>query len=295
MRGEFGLIEQIKNWVSGFQRKDTLLALGDDTAVLPYSKTEFLLLSCDTLVEDSHFKLKKVKPGFLGAKSLMVNISDILAMGGTAQFALVSLALPKNISSRWVGKFYAGMQKIARRFNVQIVGGDTVASPGQVMITVTILGRVDKNKILYRSKAKVGDLIAVSGAFGLAAFKKFRVLPPVRIKEVRVIGDKQLASAMIDSSDGLVASIHQICKASRVGARLDLSKVPVAKGAELEAALYGGEDYELVFTVPRSKVKQLKGFRIVGKIVNQKQGFRLVTAQGKEFLPKAGFDHFKRS
>jgi thiamine-monophosphate kinase len=142
----------------------------------------------------------------------------------------------------------------------------------------------------------VGDLIAVTGRFGLSALKNYAVAPPVRLKEGQLLGQHKIASALIDSSDGLVASVEQLCSSSGTGAVLDLSCIPRARGATLRQALYGGEDYELVFTFPPSKVallERLEAVTIVGRVVEKKKGLRLLTRQRKIQRPQKGYDHFK--
>ncbi|MCX5751172.1 MAG: thiamine-phosphate kinase [Candidatus Saganbacteria bacterium] len=294
--GEFGLIKEIGKWSSRVYSDKVVLGIGDDTAVLKYSKDKYLLASSDSLTQNVHFKKRGWSSPLLGAKSLAVNISDFAAMGGGIPlFCLINLGIPKSISVAWIKQFYQGLNALARKYGVNVVGGDTVLSPKGVMISITLLGEIPKRSLVLRSGAKKGDLIAVTGRFGLAASSGYKLLPPIRLAEGGVLGTKKIASAMIDSSDGLAISVRQICEASGVGARIRLNSVPVAKGASLEQALYGGEDYELVFTLSPRKLKQAQKhlrFTVIGSIVEEKKRVKLVAKDGREVMPKKGFEHF---
>ncbi len=312
--GEFGLIDRIAR--REHKRSTTLIGIGDDAAVLkfpvpslPREKSRgsqfpkrYLLITTDTFIENIHFRTKGLSFIALGQKVLAANISDIAAMGGWPTHALVTVGLPKTINVKSVDELYRGIDRLARRFKIDIIGGDTIQSPKEVVISITLLGEDEKEFLLTRSKAKVGDAILVTGKFGGPAAKKFPISNfqfPIRIKEARKIAKNKMATSMIDSSDGLVRSVMEICKASKVGARIWLDKVPVARGATLEQALYGGEEYELVFTVPgKDGGRRLedKGLRywVVGEIVGRKRGVKLVDIHGKVSSPKSGgYEHFK--
>ncbi len=285
--GEFQLIEQLSK-IIGKAKKPVVVGIGDDCAGIeiqnPKSKIKtrnrLLLITTDTLIENVHFKRPKGTANLfagsfkLGMKAMIANISDISAMGGVPTYAVVTIGVRKNFKVKAIKDLYRGMVKVAKKHGVQIVGGDTVRSPKTLVISITLLGEVEKKYLLTRSGAKVGDLICVTGCFG----------KPVSAdcSQGRKIAKKRIATSMIDSSDGLVESIRQICQASRVGARIDFDNIPIAKGASLKQALFGGEEYELVFTVPKSKAKKLK-YQVVGKIVKK----------GNGNLPKGGFKHFK--
>ncbi|MFH1618036.1 MAG: thiamine-phosphate kinase, partial [Candidatus Margulisiibacteriota bacterium] len=275
--GEFGLIEQLNHQFS------TIVGIGDDCAVveilnLPCHasrqagrqagskhqilnksksiKSKYQLITTDALVEGVHFDLKKCSFYDVGYKAMLVNISDIAAMGGYPAYAVVSIALPQKIKVEDAKEIYRGMDRLARKHKIDIVGGDTVSSKRDLFISITLIGEVEKDCLVKRSGAKVGDKIYVTGHFGRMA--------PVRLKEGRDIAKAKLASSMIDSSDGLVLSVREIARQSKVGARIYMDKVPVAAGATLDQALYGGEDYELVFT---SRKKLSKKYKMVGEIV----------------------------
>jgi len=284
----------------------TMVGIGDDCAVLrpkTYDlghKTKYLLITTDTFVQDVHFKIKSLKDFYhLGRKAMAANISDIAAMGGVPTHALVTIGLPKSISVKAVQELYRGIDSLAKKHKIDIVGGDTVASPKAVMVSITLLGEAEKP--ILRSTARVGELICVTGRFGGAARDNFKLQTPnikIKLKEAHKLAKAKLATAMIDSSDGLVRSVLEIAKASKVGAEIFENLVPRAKGATLDQALYGGEEYELVFTIhanDSSKLKQLKlGATVVGTVVAQKQGVRLVDAYGKiKPLKSGGYEHYK--
>ena len=310
--GEFALIDLI----SRREKKlpSTIIGIGDDCAVLrpkTYDlghKTKYLLVTTDTFVENVHFIVKT--PGdfyYLGRKAMAANISDIVAMGGVPTHALVTIGLPKKTSVKAVQELYRGMDSLAKKCRIDIVGGDTVASPRAVLVSITLLGEAEKP--ILRSTARVGDLICVTGRFGGAARDNFKLqtfmasgVEPsnvkIKLKESGKLAKAKLATSMIDSSDGLVRSVLEIAKASKVGAEIFEDLVPRAKGATLDQALYGGEEYELVFTIRAnnsSKLKQLKlEATVVGTIVAQKQGVRLVDAYGKiKPLKSGGYEHYK--
>ncbi len=320
--GEFGLIELLAKEI-GKPSKRVVVGIGDDTAVLeiPISKFQipnkskiqiskiqnrYLLITTDTLIENIHFKLKTTSFFDLGSKALAINISDIVAMGGYPTYALVTIGANKNLSVSRIEELYRGVRKLAKKYKIEVIGGDTVQSPKELVVSITLLGEVEKNCLLTRSKAKVGDAILVTGDFGGPAAAKFDIRNlkfVIRYKEARVIAKSDKATSMIDSSDGLVRSVLEVCKASNVGARIWLDSVPIAKKATLNQALYGGEEYELVFTTPRSKAVELRDLiqkrtktrvSIVGEIVAKQSGIKLVDVHGKVSSPRSGgYEHFK--
>jgi thiamine-monophosphate kinase len=307
--GEFGLIERLAKEI-GKPSKRVIIGIGDDTAVLsslvPHPSSHLPLITTDTLIENIHFKLKNISFFDLGCKALFINISDIVAMGGYPTYALVTIGANKSISVNKIEDLYRGIRKLAKKYKIEIIGGDTVQSPKELVVSITLLGEVEKKCLLTRSKAKIGDAVLVTGDFGGPASAKYVTSSSslvTRIKESREIAKSGKATSMIDSSDGLVRSVIEICKASKVGARIWMDSVPIAKKATLKQALYGGEEYELVFTTPRSKAKELKDFIqkktktkvvIVGEIVNKKRGIKLVNIAGKALSPKSGgYEHFR--
>jgi len=293
--GEFGLIDLIAKRVA--KLPSTFIGIGDDAAVLK-AKGKYQLITTDTLIENVHFRLKTTSFFALGAKAMAANISDIAAMGGYPTHALVTIGLPKKITVGQVQQLYRGINSLARKHKIDIIGGDTIASPRAVMISITLLGEVEKGNLLLRSTARVGELICVTGKFGGPASQKYS-LPlaahRLRLSEARVLAKSHLATSMIDSSDGLVRSVLEICKASKVGARIYEDQVPIARGATLDQALYGGEEYELVLTAPKKHLGRLKiKHKVAGEIVAKKQGVKLVDAYGKiKSLKSGGYEHFK--
>ena len=310
--GEFGLIEILKKVEQNRIRKDTIIGIGDDCAVLQIAG-KYILLTTDTLIENVHFRLKE-KNGrnrdfsrrrdpyfYLGRKAMAANISDIAAMGGWPTHALVTIGLPKKIKVEQVEQLYKGINSLAAKHKIDIIGGDTISSPREVVISITLLGEVEKENLLLRSGAKKGDVIVVTGKFGGPAARKFRNPKSeirTRIKESRIIAGSGFATSMIDSSDGLVRSIIEICRASKTGARIWEDKVPIEKGATIDQALYGGEEYELVFTTPKQNISKLKRLKlkvtIVGEIVTRSSGIKLIDKRGKmKALRSGGYEHFR--
>ena len=321
--GEFGLIELLAEEI-GRPSRNVVVGIGDDAAAIKFktqssklkNKESLLLITTDTLVENVHFRLKNGRnrefilrrdPFYnLGYKALAINISDIAAMGGIPTYALVTIGANKNLPVKKIEGLYRGIRKAARKYKVEIVGGDTVQSPEELVVSITLLGEVEKKCLLTRSNAEIGDAILVTGELGGPAavgYESGRQKVESRTQEARIIAKSQMATSMIDSSDGLVRSVLEICKASRVGARIWLGSVPVARKATLDQALYGGEEYELVFTVPRSKALELRNLiqkktgtkvAIVGEIVARKRGVKVVDIHGRATFPeKGGYEHFK--
>lgn len=301
--GEFGLINRIAK-KAGKPSSKVMISIGDDAAVLKTSLDKYQIITTDTMVENVHFSLKYFKWWQLGWKILAVNISDIVAMGGLPNYALVTLGLSKKVKVEQVDDLYHGMQRLAKRYKVQIIGGDIVSSPN-IFVTVALLGEVEKKYLLRRSGAKAGDLICVTGVLGGSAaglrnvkleirnekLVKKHLLPEPKVKEGRLIAKSRLASAMIDNSDGLVRSVLEICKASGVGAKIFRDKIPVAKGATLKDALFGGEDYGLVFTAKALRLRSGQArakAKVIGVIVPKSRG---ITVDGKP-LKKFGWEHF---
>jgi thiamine-monophosphate kinase len=257
------------------------------------------LVTTDALIEGVHFRRKGLSYFALGQKALAASISDIAAMGGWPTHAVVTIGLPQGLNVKAVDQLYQGLTRLAKRNKIDIVGGDTVASPKALMVSITLLGAVEKKNLLLRSTARVGDLICVTGRFGGPAAKGYSSrysLPVTRYLEARALAKAKLATAMIDSSDGLVRSVLEICKASKVGARIFEGQVPIAKGATLAQALYGGEEYELVFTTRPGRRLKAKGQRstVVGQVVEQRGGVKLVDKRGRiKKLRSGGYEHFR--
>lgn len=330
--GEFGLIDRLTDGIEHVNGS-TLKGIGDDCAVLEYKDTD-VLVSSDMLVEGIHFDLTYVPLKHLGYKAAVVNFSDIYAMNGTPRQITVSLAISSRFSVEHIEALYAGIRLACSIYGVDLVGGDTTASRSGLVISITCIGDAPKNKIVYRSGAKDTDLICVSGDLGAAYMglqllerekvasagqKDFepqfqgkeylieRQLKPEARKDIVAELDKNgiVPTSMMDISDGLSSELLHICKASHTGCRVYEDRIPIdyqtAVMAEelgmnlVTAALNGGEDYELLFTVPlhfHDIVKAMSGVKVIGHITKEEIGCALITRDGNEMPLKAqGWNH----
>ena len=286
--GEFGLIKTFFLPTAVKKGGGVIIGIGDDAAVVAVPRTQQLVATTDTLVEGVHF-FSDADPFLLGQKALRVNLSDIAAMGGSPQWYLISLTLPPATSVFWVGELARGMEETARQFGVTLIGGDTVSSRGCIVITITLMGLVGKDRGVVRSGAKPGDRILVSGTIGDAALglalrsgkltvadaedrvhlQRRRQLPEPRVDLGVALRDAAISRSAIDISDGLVADLGHLCRASGVGAMLYAEQVPLSPAAGRQVAqhgpamltrlLTGGEDYELLFTVTPFAMEALPG------------------------------------
>ncbi len=320
--GEFGLIEQLaKNTI--VENKSVIIGIGDDAAAVVPRAGMTQLLTTDMLVEDIHFKLEWITLFQLGYKAMAVNISDIAAMGGYPKQALVSIAIPAQYGAEDIIELYSGMKQCCREYTVNIVGGDTVASITGLVINVTVLGEVFPDYMVRRSGAQIGDVVAVTGTLGDSAAG----LDILR-KEISGIGANNLvqahflpkpqvavgqilascgATSMNDISDGLASEINEIAKASGVGIELIASNIPLSKdllnyaGAKaLDFALYGGEDYQLVFTIsPQNynKIAQQQKTDImitkIGQVCNNHEVVLIDDQGNRQELRPQGYNHFR--
>jgi len=294
--GEFGLIQQIRKTAAS--NSGVVKGIGDDTAVLQFSAKEYLLFTTDMLVENVHF-VRDAGGRAIGYKALACNLSDIAAMGGMPTYAVVSFGAPAGAPLRLVKDIFRGINDLARKFNVAIVGGDTVKSR-KLAINIALLGRVAKTKLVCRCGARPGDVIFVTGKLGrsLSSGRHLTFIP--RLKESGALVTRVKPTAMIDISDGLAADLGHILEESKVGAVLFENFIPRYSGAAVDNALYDGEDFELLFTVPQQSVPTVyrllgQGFRFyeIGFITEKQNGLRLVSIDGraKKIAPK-GFKHF---
>ncbi len=324
---EFALIEHLtKNFKS--KNKTTIKSIGDDAAVLNYDNKK-ILVTTDLLTEGIHFDLTYVPLIHLGYKSVIVNLSDIYAMNGTPKQITVAIAISKKISLKAIEEFYKGIYLACEKYNVDLIGGDTSSSLTGMQISITAIGEIDISKITYRSSAKKNDLICVSGDLGASYFglllleREKQVIkenPKERIdlNEYKYILQRQLRpeargdiieslekmkikpNSMIDISDGLSSEILHICKNSEVGCKIFEEKIPIAfetkKIAETfkihttTAALNGGEDYELLFTISQKdfeKINKISDVSIIGYITDKKDGKKLITNTNEEIDLKA--------
>ena len=291
--GETGLIERLAKYVKG---------IGDDCAVIRISKKRYLLITIDMLLEDVDFKLKEATPYQIGWKSLACGLSDIASMGGAAKYAVVSLGLPGKLSVEFVDGLYRGIKALAKRFDVEIVGGDTNASK-KLVIDVALLGFIQPDRLTLRSGAKPGDIICVTGVLG-GSYKSKRHLTFVpRLNEARSLVKNFRITSMIDISDGLSTDLNHIAKESGVGACVYEELIPLSKDAKsVSAALNEGEDFELLFTMPLREAHRLarkglgsNGVKItqIGEILDKKIGVKILRPDGRvKDLKSKGFSHF---
>lgn len=300
--GELGLIQRIKKILGDDPR--VIRGIGDDAAVLPFTKKENLLFTVDAVREGTHFTLKqstfysqKATPFQIGWKALGVNLSDIAAMGGKPLYAVVSLGAKKEYPVTFYDQVTLGIKTLAKAFDVLIVGGDTDRSE-RVEVTVAMIGTVEKNRCVLRSTARIGDALLVTGTLGGSRRGKHLSFMP-RLTEARTLTKNFRLTSMMDISDGLAGDLSQICRESDVGAVVEEKAIPVSKGATVQSALNDGEDFELLFTMsPRDagillQKQRLLGLQVskIGKIVEKKKGISLNSAKGAAPL-KGGFRHF---
>jgi thiamine-monophosphate kinase len=305
---EFELIQRLTRSLP--TNKSVVVGPGDDCAVLDFGLPDRLLLfKTDASVEGVHFP-PDTPAEKIGHKALGRCLSDIAAMAGTPSAALVTLALPRNFEPEFVEAIYAGMSALARRHEVAIVGGETTTNPERMLISIALLGSVARGKSVLRSGAEVGDAIFVSGELGGSLKGKHLDFEP-RLKEARWLTQNFSIHAMLDISDGLTGDLSHILKASRVGAQLHSTSIPISREARraakaesstktpLLAALTDGEDFELLFTVAsKDAVPLLDAWKAqfpkvelscIGKIaagegitIRDKEGVRPLTAHGYE-------------
>ncbi|HEY5297187.1 MAG TPA: thiamine-phosphate kinase [Verrucomicrobiae bacterium] len=289
-----------------------LAGAGDDCAVLDFGLPEKLFLfKTDAIVEGIHFT-KETSPEKIGRKALARCLSDIAAMAGTPNAALVTIALPKNFDADFIAKIYDGLKALAREHGVAIVGGETTTNPGGILLSIALLGTVARGKQLLRSGAKKGDAIFVTGELGGSLAEKHLEFEP-RIKEANWLAENFSVHAMIDLSDGLAGDLRHILKAGGVGAELLKSAIPISREAKLAArksssakpgvlaALTDGEDFELLFTLGgKDAVKLLDAWKkefpklklsCVGKIVAG-EGILIRDKSGSHKFNDDGYVHF---
>lgn len=325
--GEFGLIDLLK--------KDTITdpasvvtGIGDDAAVLLASPRQLQLLTTDMMVEDVHFSLKTTTPWQLGYKSVAVNVSDIAAMGGIPRHAVISIAIPPYIDVEFITALYKGMKEICREHGINIVGGDTVSSPGGLIINVALLGEVEPTYLLKRSGAQIGDLVVVTGTLGNSGaglellsrgnweecefawpLVTSHLTPKPQVKAGRVLAAAGASSAD-DVSDGLASEVNEIAGASKVGMRIYADRIPLSDALKeaaalfgkpaVDYALYGGEDYQLLFTINPARYSAGLAdeaeitLTVVGEVVAADEGIMLIGTDGSSNrLTPGGYNHFR--
>lgn len=325
--GEFGLIKHLTQGIE-LKNSSTKYGVGDDAAVLEYPDKQ-VLVTTDLLMEGVHFDLTYVPLKHLGYKAAIVNISDIYAMNGTPRQMTVSIALSKRFCIEDMEEFYAGLRLACNLHNVDIVGGDTTSSLTGLAISITCIGEADKDKVVYRNGAKETDLICVTGDLGAAymglqllerektvfkgekdaqpdfAGKEYllerQLKPEAKRDIIQKLSELNIKpTAMMDISDGLSSELMHICTQSNAGCRVYEEHIPIDYQTAVMAeefnmnlttcAMNGGEDYELLFTVPiadHEKVSAMEGVKLIGHITKPELGCALITRDGQEFELKA--------
>lgn len=333
-RSEFEFIDKLRQRVPQSDASSLIVGIGDDAAVVRPLPGRDILISSDLLVEDIDFRRSTTTPVLLGHKCLAVSLSDIAAMGARPRWALVSIGVPQDIwESTCVDDFYDGLLALARQYDVQLIGGDTSRSPEKILIDSIVVGDCSSGSALKRSGAKPGDQIFVTGELGAAAAglrliergahlpsegsEDLHLIDQLVLRHLRpeprvgwgiVLGQERLATAMIDVSDGLSSDLNHLCEASRVGALLESSAVPIDKHVveicgrraldPLQLALHGGEDFELLFTVDPSNVgklpRRVDGVSVtrVGEIRSAAEGVMISEGTRIWELEPGGWRHF---
>lgn len=306
--------ELIARLAPSLPRNDSVIvAAGDDCAVLDLGGPKHVLFKTDAVVEGIHFH-KDAPPQKIGRKALARCLSDIAAMAGKPNSALVTIALPRDFDSEWVSAIYDGLNELASRYGVAIVGGETTTNPERALISIALLGTVAKDKCVLRSGAKAGDAVFVTGTLGGSLSGRHMSFEP-RLNEAAWLRENFLLHSMIDLSDGLASDLRHILKESQVGAELLSSAIPISREAKLAAqaessakspllaALTDGEDFELLFSVAsKHAVALLDAWKekfprlpltCIGKITGE-PGLRLRDKTGVKPLTVHGYTHFEK-
>ena len=292
-----------------------IAGIGDDASVLRVPAGHEILVTTDFSLEGVHFRREWHSPEVVGHRCLARGLSDIAAMGGEPIAAFLSLALPGKLQQGWVDGFLRGLLRLARRFSVQLAGGDTAQSPDGILADIVVLGSIPKGQAILRSEARPGDRIYVTGELGSSAaalemlysgrkpgagLYRRHATPEPRIEVGKILGKRQLAAAMIDLSDGLSTDLAHICEESAVGAEIMEQSIPRANlgrgtRASLKYALHGGEDYELLFTSATQVPSKIAGVRIteIGRITRARKITLLSHSGSRQELRAAGWEHFR--
>ena len=333
--GEFGLIHRIHNLIKkeGVQAPEVTVGIGDDTASFRPREGYEQLITCDSLVEGRHYLPDYITPQDLGRRAMVMNLSDIGAMGGQPLYALVSLGLKADMPVTDIEAVYHGFITELNPFGASIIGGNITKTMDATFIDITLIGEVERDKIMRRSTARVGDAVLVTGYPGQAAaglklmlgskptknlqkhplVKAFN-LPSHRVKEGQAVANSRLASAMIDTSDGFLGDLGHICQESGVGALLNQDKFPISENLREGASqldldpqelfLQESDDYELIITCPPEHASQIRTVinsvsdvpvTEVGRITDATGQFQLILPDGSRLhVTPAGWDHFTK-
>jgi len=327
--GEFGFIERIAP-LGNVRSQGVVKGIGDDCAVISLGGPEYLLVTTDLLVERVHFLMDWAPPEIIGAKALAVNLSDIAACGGWPLDAFISLAVPDAIPLEWLERFYGGMRSLGLTYGVNLLGGDTTGSKGDLVINVAVTGRVPCDEVLLRHTACLGDIIVITGPLGESGaglemllhprdiaseiaepLKRAHLNPRPHVEEGRILAESRGCSAAIDVSDGLSSDLWHLCNDSGLGAVLYEDRIPVGDALRRAAAimgrdtldwiLHGGEDYVLLAALKpdaaeavQERVKeQGRQLFAIGEFV-EGRAMELVKNDGKRMaFTCSGWDHFR--
>lgn len=301
---EYDFIQKLKKIPLATHK--VLVGIGDDSAVV----SNYLLFKTDTLVEGNHFSLEYFSPEQIGWKAVVKNVSDIIAMGGYPTYMLVALAYPRKVSQAYLLRIYAGIKKAAQKYNIALVGGDLTCSKNDLVISISLMGKVKKKNLMLSSGAKPGDFICISGELGASSaglyvlrrkkefksWKKFfnklikkHVFPEAQWKTARFLARSGKVNAITDISDGIASDLRKILRESQVGAVLDFDRILVSPEASKvmrhlrkpfwHSAVFGGEDFEFLFTISSKNFEKLikkaqkAGLKItcIGKIIRDKK------------------------
>lgn len=310
---------------TGAGQRGARLGIGDDAALFAARRGYDTILTSDWFLEGTHFLREMYPPEEVGWKCLARAVSDVAAMGGTARCFLLSLALPATHTGGWLDEFLGGLRRAGRRFGCTAAGGDTTRDR-RILIEVTVVGEVRTGKAVLRSGARPGDVIFVSGRLGEAeagrlllrsgavgtrdALVRKHLYPEPRLALGKWLAERRIATAMMDLSDGLSTDLPRLCAASRVGARIETYKLPAVRTPKLHArgaldlarlALDGGDDYELLFTVPPEKARRLSAANLPEQVtpigtITQDRRILTVEPDGTEkILVPRGWDPFRGS
>lgn len=341
--GEFALIERLRKVHDShtseiLHRKDLVVGNGDDAAAFLPGASRAQVVTTDIFIEGIHFDLTFTSLKHVGWKAMAANLSDIAAMAATPRFALVSLALPAKVSVEMAEELYTGISLACKSYSCVVVGGDTSATLGQMVVSVTVIGEGDQARLLRRNGARPGDLVCVSGHLGYSQAglrilqrekKRFvespdpdsfrpnlapyapaiekHLMPKPRFDISGLFSQKISARSMIDISDGLASEVHRLCEASGTGAKIYEHNLPVDTLTQTIAhelgespilyALYGGEEYELLFSLSDEEYEKLESLTsdvtIIGRITAAEEGIQFIRENGEaEPLKPGGWDHF---
>lgn len=329
MTGEDDLVRRIRN-AAAADRDGVIVGIGDDCAVLEPTPGSRLIATTDLLIEDVHFRRRYAEPADIGWKAVAVNLSDLAAMAARPRWALVALACPAHTMSEEIDAFYAGALALGREHGVAVVGGDTSSSPGGWFVNITLLG--EATRVVLRSTARPGDVVAVTGtlgrsAAGLAVLERDRtpvgldpdtlaemtsahLRPRPRVAEGRWLGSAEGVTAMMDLSDGLAIDLGRLCAESGVGATIARDTLPIAAGTHRVAAAIdhdarawatgGGEDYELLVVIAADAFPSVAtglahatGTTLTRVgTIERNASVRFVDGQGRDVEVARGFEHF---